>query len=288
MRALLLYPMNALANDQMKRLREVLAGYPAHHLRALHGRHPGGPQRARELFGELNIGQPILPNELLSRTEMRATAPHLLLTNFAMLEYLLLRPRDMDLFATGEASKWRFLVVDEAHVYDGSQGAEIAMLLRRVRDRVASDRPLQCIATSATVGQDSDPGQSPVSPPTCSASPSSGPPSDPARQDLVVATRVALTAGALLGPDGRLDYTKLAASATTNRPCWPDALRTAGRRRATPAEALTHEGSLAGCARSLLMARRRSRSVVATCSGEEHRHAGPPSGGGPRQLPQAA
>ena len=74
-----------------------------------------------------------------------------------MLEYLLLRPRDMDLFAAGEDSKWRFIVVDEAHVYDGSQGAEIAMLLRRVRDRVASDRPIQCIATSATVGGDADP-----------------------------------------------------------------------------------------------------------------------------------
>ena len=82
----------------------------------------------------------MLPNEMLSRQEMRRTPPHLLLTNYAMLEYLLLRPLDMDLFATGEDSKWRFIVVDEAHVYDGSQGAEIAMLLRRVRDRVAPKR----------------------------------------------------------------------------------------------------------------------------------------------------
>ena len=62
---------------------------------------------------------------------MRATPPHILLTNYAMLEYLLLRPQDMDLFDAGEQSRWRFLVVDEAHVYDGTQGAEIAMLLRR-------------------------------------------------------------------------------------------------------------------------------------------------------------
>ena len=49
---------------------------------------------------------------------------------------------------------WRFIVVDEAHVYDGARGAEVAMLLRRLRDRVRGTAPLQCIATSATVGND--------------------------------------------------------------------------------------------------------------------------------------
>ena len=98
-----------------------------------------------------------LPNELLSRHEMRTTPPHLLLTNYAMLEYLLLRPQDMDLF-DGEASRsWRFVVVDEAHVYDGAKGAELAMLLRRLRDRVAPEHDLQAIATSATVGADGNP-----------------------------------------------------------------------------------------------------------------------------------
>ncbi|MEU0265686.1 DEAD/DEAH box helicase [Nocardioides sp. NPDC006303] len=153
-RALLLYPMNALANDQMKRMRQLLANYPG----ITFGRYTGDtetdPRKAREMFGQLNIGEPTLPNELLSREEMRKTPPHLLLTNFAMLEYLLLRPLDLDLFSTGDDSTWRFLVVDEAHVYDGSQGAEIAMLLRRVKDRVAPTRPIQCIATSATVGSD--------------------------------------------------------------------------------------------------------------------------------------
>lgn len=157
-RALLLYPMNALANDQMKRLRQLLAGYPEITFGRYTGETERDPRKAREMFAELNIGEPRIENEILSRNEMRATPPHLLLTNYAMLEYLLLRPLDMDLFATGADSKWRFIVVDEAHVYDGSQGAEIAMLLRRVRDRVAPQREIQCIATSATVGGDTDPG----------------------------------------------------------------------------------------------------------------------------------
>ena len=136
-RALLLYPMNALANDQMKRLRQLLAGFPAITFGRYTGDTENDPAKARERFSELNIGEPRLSNELLSRQEMRATPPNLLLTNYAMLEYLLLRPQDMDLFAFDGESKWKFIVVDEAHVYDGTQGAEIAMLLRRLRDRVA-------------------------------------------------------------------------------------------------------------------------------------------------------
>jgi len=156
-RALLLYPMNALANDQMKRLRRLLAETPD----ITFGRYTGDTQddryRAEEEFHKLNPGEPVLPNELLSRQEMRATPPHILLTNYAMLEYLLLRPQDMDLFEGEHGQRWKFVVVDEAHVYDGAMGAELAMLLRRLRDRVAPSAPLQAIATSATVGADDDP-----------------------------------------------------------------------------------------------------------------------------------
>jgi ATP-dependent helicase YprA (DUF1998 family) len=151
-RALLLYPMNALANDQMKRLRQVLENAP--HI--TFGRYVGdtkeGDKEAADAFGRLNPGEPMLPNELLSRKAMRAAPPNILLTNYAMLEYLLLRPADMDLFEGNHGSHWQFLVLDEAHVYDGAKAAEVAMLLRRLRDRVARDRDLRCIATSATVG----------------------------------------------------------------------------------------------------------------------------------------
>ncbi|GGC73819.1 DEAD/DEAH box helicase [Hoyosella rhizosphaerae] len=150
-RALLLYPMNALANDQVKRLRALLSGVPE----ITFGRYTGEtkPKRvdAERYFKATNPGQPILPNELLSREEMRANPPHILLTNYAMLEYLLLRPDDMDLFEGQHSGSWRFIALDEAHVYDGAQGGEVGLLLRRLRDRVARGQTMQCIATSASL-----------------------------------------------------------------------------------------------------------------------------------------
>ena len=144
MRALLLYPMNALANDQLQRLRRLLADAP----QITFGRYTGDtPERAAEgasLYDSLNPGEPRLPNELLSRQEMRDNPPHLLLTNYAMLEYLLLRPADMDLFEGKHGGHWRFVVLDEAHVYDGAKAEEVGMLLRRlprVRRAARTTRP---------------------------------------------------------------------------------------------------------------------------------------------------
>lgn len=154
-RALLLYPMNALANDQLKRLRNLLAEVPEISFGRYTGDTAENVDDARQRFARQFPGQPMLPNELLSREQMRANPPHLLLTNYAMLEYLLLRPADMELFdqqASGNA--WRFIVVDEAHVYDGASGAEVGFLLRRLRQRVSGGANLQAIATSATVGTD--------------------------------------------------------------------------------------------------------------------------------------
>ena len=270
-RALLLYPMNALANDQLKRLRQVLASYP--HI--TFGRYTGDteeePKKALDAFSDLNVGEPILPNEILSRHEMRDRPPHLLLTNYAMLEYLLLRPRDMDLFATGKDSRWRFIVVDEAHVYDGSQGAEVAMLLRRVRDRVASSRPIQCIATSATVGGDADPGAVTGFAENLFGEPFDWVEGDTARQDLVTATRVPTPQGPFWGPLGPSDY--LALAGRGDDVC-QEVLARAGMHGwevdlgATAADVILHEESLARLRATLATGPRVVADVAATVFGE--------------------
>lgn len=153
-RALLLYPMNALANDQMKRIRELFAPYPE----ITFGRYVGDTARTRDeglskYRQQLRTEPP--PGELIDRPSIQLRPPHVLLTNFAMLEYLLLRPDDSTLFDGATGRHWQWVVLDEVHVYGGAKGAEVAMLLRRVRDRVCrSERGrLQCIGTSATLGE---------------------------------------------------------------------------------------------------------------------------------------
>jgi ATP-dependent helicase YprA (DUF1998 family) len=159
-RALLLYPMNALANDQLKRLRQVLKDYPY----ITFGRYiniqetPETRKQADEYFKKMyGDNEPNIPNELKSREEMHSAPPHLLLTNYAMLEYLLLRPTASPLFDGESGKHWRYIVLDEAHIYDGANATEMAMLLRRVQDRVAGSKhgKIQTIATSATLGSGS-------------------------------------------------------------------------------------------------------------------------------------
>lgn len=154
-RALLLYPMNALANDQAKRLRSLLKSMPEITFGRYIGETPTTLVQAEDVFRQRYPFEPRLPNEMISREQMQAAPPHILLTNYAMLEYLLLRPTDSPLFDGPTSGRWQFVVLDEAHVYRGATGAEIAMLLRRVRDRVNESKvgDLQCFATSATLGK---------------------------------------------------------------------------------------------------------------------------------------
>ena len=237
-RALLLYPMNALANDQMKRLRSLLAHTPEITFGRYTGETRSSRQEAAEVFAQQHPDEPALPNELLSRAEMRQSPPHLLLTNYAMLEYLLLRPLDMELFEGEHSGHWRFVVVDEAHVYDGARGAELAMLLRRLRDRVGVTHPLRCMATSATVG--GDPGAVAEFASSLFGVPFEHVATDPGRQDVVAASRAATPQGGEWGPLPAETYRALVAATDP-----PSALLAAARRYGydgdDPADALARE-----------------------------------------------
>ena len=159
-RAVIIYPMNALANDQLKRLRGLLRGTDI-----TFGRYTGDTQEkqqdAAKAWEKENPGQTLLPNELISREVMRATPPNILLTNYSMLEYLLLRPEDDAFFSGAFSETWRHIAIDEAHMYSGALGTEIAYLLRRLKARVSGGESgrktrLHCYATSATMGSKED------------------------------------------------------------------------------------------------------------------------------------
>jgi hypothetical protein len=163
-RALILYPMNALANDQRERLGEICKRLEEGNapFRFTFGQYigetPEDENDSRRHAGDHMADR--LPGELVLRSEMRSTPPHILLTNYSMLEYLLLRPDDSPLFDKGHAQWWTFLVLDEAHQYRGSRGIEMALLLRRLKRRLREGGRLdlfRCIATSATlVGGEGD------------------------------------------------------------------------------------------------------------------------------------
>jgi len=161
--ALLLYPMNALANDQVDRIRDYLKDVPEIRFGCFTGDTKDGMIEALKDYNEnhydLNDGikEPKNPpiNELISREEMIETPPHILITNYAMLERLLILPKNERLFGTPDHNCWKFIVIDEAHTYSGAKGSEFAMLMRRIQARV-NNHSLQYILTSATMGKEGD------------------------------------------------------------------------------------------------------------------------------------
>ncbi|MFE6502491.1 DEAD/DEAH box helicase [Kitasatospora sp. NPDC057738] len=129
--AIVVYPMNALANSQLHELETYLEkGVEPSERKVTFARYTGQEKKGDK--------QSVLDKK-----------PDILLTNYVMLEYLLTRP-DERRELIGAARGLKFLVLDELHTYRGRQGADVALLVRRLRD--ACDAPsLQCIGTSATM-----------------------------------------------------------------------------------------------------------------------------------------
>ncbi|MDY0237002.1 MAG: DEAD/DEAH box helicase [Gudongella sp.] len=164
--ALLLYPMNALANDQIDRIRDYLRDYSD----ITFGCFTGDTEQTREdalkkyqnvhyrIDSDTGIKNPVEPlaNEKICRDEMtKDEPPNILITNYAMLERLLILPKNENLFGTADDNDWKFVVIDEAHTYNGAKGSEFAVLLRRVASRV-NKHNLRFILTSATIGEDGE------------------------------------------------------------------------------------------------------------------------------------
>ncbi len=164
-RAMILYPMNALANDQRERLGAICQDLrdAGSDFEPTFGQYIGQtPENARDNSKWHNAtacAEKRLPGELVFRDEMRQSPPHILLTNYSMLEYLLIRPDDSPLFDGGRGAYWKYLILDEAHQYRGAKGMEMGMLIRRLKQRLRDggrQGPFRCIATSATISSGKD------------------------------------------------------------------------------------------------------------------------------------
>jgi ATP-dependent helicase YprA (DUF1998 family) len=134
-KAIIIYPMNALANTQYEELAKKL-----HNSRLTIGLYTGDTESTGEeaLRAYKDIfGEDAVPNnsEIIDRKQMQRTPPDILITNYVMLELLLTRNDDAPLFREELKRNLRFLVLDELHTYSGKQGADVAFLIRRLKQK---------------------------------------------------------------------------------------------------------------------------------------------------------
>jgi DEAD/DEAH box helicase domain-containing protein len=145
-KALIIYPMNALATDQAKRIAELIYESPELRGNVTAGMYIGGYEK--------NASRMMTENRIITDHEtMLLNPPDILLTNYKMLDYLLVRPKDAVLWAANNPDTLKYIAVDELHTFDGAQGTDLACLLRRLKARLYTQPGyLCCIGTSATMG----------------------------------------------------------------------------------------------------------------------------------------
>lgn len=129
--AIIIYPMNALANSQLEEINKFLRGYAPGNEPFTVGRYTG-----QESSDE--------------RERIAKNPPDILLTNYMMMELILTRGTDTDRLVMEHCNGLQFLVLDELHTYRGRQGADVSLLVRRLRRETKADC-LVCIGTSATM-----------------------------------------------------------------------------------------------------------------------------------------
>ena len=149
--AVIIYPMNALANSQYEDIAKRLQGTG---LRVAN--YTGDLKRteadALKGFKELTGRDTPYDSEVIDRGTLHEKGCDILLTNFKMLEYALVRRQDSHLFQVlAEGGRLKYLVLDEMHTYSGRQGADMALLVRRFKEKTGTAGSLVCIGTSATV-----------------------------------------------------------------------------------------------------------------------------------------
>ena len=145
-KALIIYPMNALATDQSKRFAELIWKSPELRGNVTVGMYVGGhEQKPHRMMREDNV--------ITDHETMLNTPPDILMTNYKMLDYLLVRPKDAALWKDNKPNTLKYIAVDELHTFDGAQGTDLACLLRRLKSRLWTPGGyLCCIGTSATMG----------------------------------------------------------------------------------------------------------------------------------------
>lgn len=124
-RAIIVYPMNALINSQFLEFSKFLSNTKV---------------KLKTYTGMTKIQE---------REEIITEPPHIILTNYVMLEYLMVRSKESNAFFQNKGSKISWIVFDELHTYRGRQGSDVAVLIRKLREKI--DAKPKFSGTSATM-----------------------------------------------------------------------------------------------------------------------------------------